>query len=308
MIWRAWLVCFALATQAGAVELSLPPSARETVTRNTGPDTYTAPITPFEGGTLETVTVEGNVARSAWRLEVSGLTPLQVLRPLRSQLEDSGYQIVLDCSAVACGGFDFRFAVETLPGPNMYVNIRAYHYVTAVKGPLAAPTDVITLFASTSTSSAYVQIIQAGAASAQPDPVASAQTAQIVVGENGLAAKLLEQGHVVLSGLDFSSGTAALNDASIGALAGLAAFLKDRPAIRIALVGHTDSDGGLDPNIALSRNRAAAVRQRLLEKYDIPPSQVEAQGMGYLAPVASNLTAEGREANRRVEAVLLSQD
>ena len=308
MIWRSGLVCLALATPAGAVELSLPQSARQTVTRNTAPDIYTAPISPFQDGALETVTVEGTVARSAWRIDALSLTPLQVLRPLRSQLEAAGYQIVLDCSAVSCGGFDFRFAVETLPGPNMYVNIRAYQYVTAIKGPLADPTDVVTVFASTASSSAYVQIIQAGAASAQSDPVANAQPAPIDVGENGLAANLLERGHVVLSGLDFTSGTAALGDSSIGALAGLATFLKEQPTLRIVLVGHTDSDGGLDPNIALSRNRAGAVRQRLLEKYDIPPAQVEAQGVGYLAPVASNLTAQGREANRRVEAVLLSQD
>ncbi len=76
-------------------------------------------------------------------------------------------------------------------------------------------------------------------------------------------------------------------------------------AIRIMLVGHTDSVGGLDPNIALSRDRAASVRQRLIDAYGVAPNRLEAQGMGYLAPIASNLTAQGRETNRRVEAVLL---
>jgi len=99
-----------------------------------------------------------------------------------------------------------------------------------------------------------------------------------------------------------------LGDAGAGALERLAAFLKDQPTVRIALVGHTDSVGSLQPNIALSRSRAAAVRDRLIEIYDIPPAQIEAEGMGYLAPVASNLTAQGREDNRRVEAVLLSRD
>ena len=33
-----------------------------------------------------------------------------------------------------------------------------------------------------------------------------------------------------------------------------------------------------------------------------------ADGAGYLAPVASNLTQDGREANRRIEAVLLEAE
>ena len=48
------------------------------------------------------------------------------------------------------------------------------------------------------------------------------------------------------------------------------------------------------------------MRQRLIDRYQIDPARLEGEGMGYLAPVGSNLTPEGREANRRVEAVLLS--
>ncbi|MBW4961478.1 OmpA family protein [Sulfitobacter sp. CW3] len=308
IIRAAAFALLALAIPAGAVELSLPQSARQTVERNTGPDSYIAPIGPFLDGVLNTVTIEGDVARSAWRLEASGLTPLQVLRPLRSQLEAAGYDIVLDCGAVACGGFDFRFAIETLPGPNMYVNIRAYQFVTAVQGPLSAPTSIVTVLASTAASSAYVQIIQADAVKATQPPINVAPAPQPTSDVNALADTLLSQGHTILDGLDFTSGTATLGGADAGTLERLAAFLKDQPTVRIALVGHTDSVGSLDPNIALSRSRAAAVRNRLIEQYGIPAAQIEAEGMGYLAPIASNLTPQGREANRRVEAILLSRE
>ncbi|WP_339760902.1 OmpA family protein [uncultured Sulfitobacter sp.] len=308
IIRAAGFALLALATPAGAVELSLPQSARLTVERDTGPDSYVAPIGPFVDGVLNTVTIEGDVARSAWRLEASGLTPLQVLRPLRSQLEAAGYDIVLDCGAVACGGFDFRFAIETLPGPNMYVNIRAYQFVTAVQGPLSAPTSIVTVLASTAASSAYVQIIQADAVKATQPPINAAPTPQPTSDANALADTLLSQGHAILDGLDFTSGTATLGGADAGTLERLAAFLKDQPTVRIALVGHTDSVGSLDPNIALSRSRAAAVRDRLIEQYGIPSAQIAAEGMGYLAPIASNLTPQGREANRRVEAILLSRE
>jgi OOP family OmpA-OmpF porin len=48
------------------------------------------------------------------------------------------------------------------------------------------------------------------------------------------------------------------------------------------------------------------VLERLVTTYDIPPHQLDAQGMGYLSPVASNLTEEGREVNRRVEVIITS--
>ena len=123
--------------------------------------------------------------------------------------------------------------------------------------------------------------------------------------QSEMAAALQNTGHVVLAALDFGTGTAALGQGEFDALANLAAVLKDQPDLRIVLVGHTDSVGGLQNNIALSRSRAAAVRRRLITAHGIAGDRIEAQGMGYLSPIASNQTKAGRDANRRVEAVLL---
>lgn len=48
--------------------------------------------------------------------------------PLRDQLIEAGYDVVLDCDQNTCGGFDFRFGTEVLPAPDMYVNIRAFRF------------------------------------------------------------------------------------------------------------------------------------------------------------------------------------
>jgi OOP family OmpA-OmpF porin len=61
----------------------------------------------------------------------------------------------------------------------------------------------------------------------------------------------------------------------------------------------------LEGNVALSRKRAQAAKAWLLAR-GIPDAQVEADGVGYLAPIASNLTEEGRTKNRRVEVILTS--
>jgi outer membrane protein OmpA-like peptidoglycan-associated protein len=74
----------------------------------------------------------------------------------------------------------------------------------------------------------------------------------------------------------------------------------------VAIVGHTDASGGLEANIALSRKRAQAVRNVLIEAFGVPAAQIQAEGVGYLSPRASNLTEAGRTQNRRVEVMLTS--
>ena len=158
------LAACGLAAPACALELTLPSNARETVERNTPLDRYLAPTGAFQyGAGVPTLPIEGEVRRQAWRIASPGLTTLQVLVPLRTQLKAAGYDIVVDCDQSSCGGFDFRFNTEVLPAPNMRVNMRAYRFVTAIDGPADAPDSVITLMVSTTATAAFVQIIEAGA-------------------------------------------------------------------------------------------------------------------------------------------------
>ena len=293
-----------------AADLQLPASARQTTQNTSEPDRFTAPLGAFQNGEMPTVTLEGTVRRAAWKIASPGLTPLQIIRPLRDQLEAQGYELALDCNSDACGGFDFRFAVETLPSPDMYVNIRAYHYLTALRGGEGAAQEVVTVLASTTATSAYVQIIKAGgragrqvAAPAKDD----VQAAPVPVAQSDLGAALQQQGHVVLSDLDFDSGTTRLGPGPFATLTALAAFMTANPDLRVALVGHTDTVGSLEANIAVSRRRAQSVRDRLIKTHSIAANRLDAEGMGYLSPVASNLDAAGRDANRRVEAILLGR-
>lgn len=311
MTLRCAMLCCVLALPVGAVELTLPRLAQQTAERNTAPDRYAAPAGVFRDGQVVTLEIEGAVRRAAWRILQPGLTPLQLVRPLRAQLVDAGFEILLDCTAKACGGFDFRFATETLPDPNMSVNIRAYHFVTAVRPSSDAPEEVVTLLTSSTSTAAYVQVIEAGpmedvdplpetAPAVQPDQTPGAR-------ESDLASRLLRQGHAVLRDLDFDTGSSDLRVGSYASLDALAVLLKERAGLRVALVGHTDSVGGLEPNIVLSRQRARSVRQRLIDSHAIAGDRLEAEGMGYLAPVASNLEESGRDANRRVEVIVLSE-
>lgn len=319
---RSACLLLALVAATGAAALDLPANARLAAERVTERDRYDAPMAPFDGRTIPVQPVEGQVIRQAWHVPGVNLTPLQVLAPLRAQLEAAGFVTVLDCVADGCGGFDFRFGTEVLPAPAMFVNLQNFHFLTMRKGPADAPEVVVTLLVSASANAANLQVIEARARGAEgilevaapadpappppePTPAPEPEAAPAETPAATLTEDLTAQGFHVLEGLDFETGATMLGPGPFPALAALAAFLAENPELRLALVGHTDTVGGLDDNITISRARARSVRQRLIDTYGVDAGRLDAEGMGYLAPRASNLSADGREANRRVEAVVL---
>lgn len=287
-----------------AQDLSVPAGAVATRDTLQNPGAYAMPVGPWtrEGG-LPIERIEGRVQVQGFRIDASGLTPLQLVLPLREQLQDQGFEPVLDCAARSCGGFDFRFSTFVLPAPQMAVDLTNYHFLTA----RAEDGSGVSILASRAGPSAYLQIIRAGRGGTTSGSVAKADAPRpapvAVTGD--LASALTGQGHVILPGLAFGSGSANLGEGPVASLDELAAFLAANAAARLVLVGHTDATGSLEGNVALSRKRAQAAVEYLVARHGIARDRISAEGAGYLSPVATNLTDAGREQNRRVEAVLL---
>jgi OOP family OmpA-OmpF porin len=80
-------------------------------------------------------------------------------------------------------------------------------------------------------------------------------------------------------------------------------FMRRYPNAKITIIGYTDTSGHRAQNKILSLKRAQSVKS-LLVKYGISGSKITAIGKGDLNPIAPNDTVEGREKNRRIEAVL----
>ena len=110
---------------------------------------------------------------------------------------------------------------------------------------------------------------------------------------------------MILGDLEFESRSANLGPGPFLSLTKLADYLNTTPDARIVLVGHTDAVGSLAGNMDLSAKRARAVSTYLTQNLGVAATQLDAQGRGYLSPVATNETPFGREENRRVVAVLI---
>jgi outer membrane protein OmpA-like peptidoglycan-associated protein len=302
-------VCFALAGPAVALTLDLPAAVLGEETRAESPGSYALPVAPFDGTTVPSRPFEGALDQRAFQLDAPGMTTLAILAPLREQVLAAGYKVVFECDARSCGGFDFRFGTEVMPEPDMHVDLGDFRFLSAERDG-----EAVSLLVSRSASAAYVQITRVTEA-----PLPVTPTATVVdldetgitrnlgsVAADGIAAALDSVGSAALDDLVFASGAATLADGDYASLSAVAAWLEANPDGTIALVGHTDASGSLAANIALSERRAEAVAETLIERFGADRNRVEAKGVGFLAPRATNQTDEGRQKNRRVEVIVTS--
>lgn len=107
--------------------------------------------------------------------------------------------------------------------------------------------------------------------------------------------------------IHFEFDKAVIRPESYPILDEVASILKEKPAMELMIVGHTDSLGSDDYNLRLSQARASSVRNYLIEKGGISPSRLQSSGRGEFEPIASNDTDEGRALNRRVEFMIVKQ-
>ncbi|PID94807.1 MAG: cell envelope biogenesis protein OmpA [Bacteroidales bacterium] len=106
-----------------------------------------------------------------------------------------------------------------------------------------------------------------------------------------------------LHGIQFAFGKATIRSKSYSVLNLVVDIMKNNPEYNLSIYGHTDSQGSDELNLKLSKDRAKAVRQYLIEK-GIDEARLTSDGYGETKPVADNTTAKGRAENRRVEFVV----
>ena len=236
----------------------------------------------------------GTTETKVYQIDGTSLTLDQMLQPIMADLSAKQFSIELYCATKVCGGFNFRKNLTVSNPPFMLINVSNYSVITAIKNDTA-----ISIIASKLGNSIYLQIILVG--TPEDDLVLN----QKKPSKDIYGAKLIEDGAIVLDDLVYRSGSSDLGEGPFDSLSALAKFLNSRPESSIVLVGHSDTVGELNKNIQLSKNRAEAVLDRLIKRYDIDPSRISAQGIGFLSPRTNNSTEETRKKNRRVEAILI---
>jgi outer membrane protein OmpA-like peptidoglycan-associated protein len=246
-------------------------------------------VTGFADGAVLAEPFEGRVSLRRFENPPEKST-LEILENYRQALEAEG--LVIDwtftsrseCGNQSDGGWRGRNGMNLGIGSDV-------RYLT---GTMTFEGAVVHVSVGVETKNHYVQVLQA-------DAMATGQVT--VTDAEAMAAAIDAEGRIALDNIYFDFGSAVLLPESDAALAEIGRLLADRPDLQVYVVGHTDSVGTLEANLALSRDRAQAVVTALETRFAVAGGRAVPAGVGPLAPVASNGTDAGRALNRRVEIV-----
>jgi OOP family OmpA-OmpF porin len=112
---------------------------------------------------------------------------------------------------------------------------------------------------------------------------------------------------VIHEKIQFETNKAAIKPESSALLEEITRVVQENTQIkRLSIEGHTDSTGGDKHNQTLSEQRAASVRDYLVE-HGVSTDRLSSRGFGKTRPIGDNSTATGREENRRVEFLIVEQ-
>lgn len=125
---------------------------------------------------------------------------------------------------------------------------------------------------------------------------------------DGLKIKQVARG-VQITGDDkvlFDTGKSEIKPEGLNFVALLAKALNERTKANVLVEGHTDNVGAASLNQTLSEQRAASIKQALVAR-GVSEARIQSAGLGFTTPVADNSTAEGRQANRRTDVIVLGE-
>jgi len=119
--------------------------------------------------------------------------------------------------------------------------------------------------------------------------------------------KIKAGANIVLNNIFFDFDKASLRPDSKPELERVKNVLQDNPSMKIEISGHTDNKGSTTYNLRLSELRAKSVVD-FLSSIGIEKNRLTYKGYGFLKPIATNETEEGRQLNRRTEFKVMAID
>ena len=114
--------------------------------------------------------------------------------------------------------------------------------------------------------------------------------------------RVLSDGKIIVNGIKFDINKATLKAESMGPINKIYKLMTKNTDVNFSVEGHTDSDGGDEANMTLSKARGKAVMDKLISM-GIDSSRLKYNGFGESKPIDNNSTPEGKANNRRVEFV-----
>jgi len=254
-------------------------------------------------------TLEGKVTTIIYETNTNTESVVKVFKNYTHALKRAGFKQIFTCNNTACGrDFYMQLIVPThrkaqflrIDPWNTNARFANYRYWSGSfkKGDKQVYASLLVKMKSSSQYPVEIALDIIEAKSMKLDLVA--------IDVNSLTSSINSTGKAVLKGIYFDHDKAIVKPESKPSMEVIAKYLGGNSNVRVYIVGHTDNFGSDQHNNGLSKRRASAVAEYLVNKYKIDKNKLEAHGVGALAPVTTNSTEEGKAENRRVEIVLKS--
>jgi len=264
-------------------------------------DEYVLPLAKLEKGKLsKSQHLAGKVTRITYKAPEDRSTP-EIYRNYELALKKADFEILFTCAKEDCGSkwpSHLYEDLNPLKGDAKYVLEGEDSYQRYLSAKLSRPEGDVYVSLYISLDFYRWPMIQLDVIEVKPMEIGL-----VAVNADALAKDIARTGHVAVYGIYFDTSKADVKPESKPTLKEIAKLLRQNPKLKLYVVGHTDNVGPLTYNMDLSQRRAEAVANILVSKYNIDAKRLHAVGVGFLAPVTSNKTEEGRAKNRRVELV-----
>lgn len=266
------------------------------------------PGSPGEGF-AKSEKIEGAVNRLLYRVP-EGHTSLELLRNYEQMLSGAGYTQNFELKTMAWDGYFYNkfYDQNHTHDDNHYLkNVKNPMYVTARASKGGQDINVAVLVVEcTGETWAYADkkvVVKAGEILVALDVVTSKAVGNKMVElkADEMARAINATGKVDVYGISFDVDKAIVRPESAPTLREVAKLMKENPALKLLVAGHTDNTGSPEHNIKLSEGRAAAVVSALVMQHAIASARLQPKGFGDTQPLAPNDTEDGRGKNRRVE-------
>ena len=248
-------------------------------------------------------TLEGKVTRVSY-LAPAGRSGLEVFRNYEQDLKDKGFQTIFKGEKEELG-YQFSMRYEGIYSQIFEYNAENNRFITA---KLERPEGNVTVAIFVTE---FISGLSGDLAPSKGQPVIQVDVIEdkpmenrmVAVSAEKMASSIQATGRIALYGIFFDFNKAEVKPESAPTIEQMARLLTANPALKLLVVGHTDNVGGFDYNLDLSRRRAMSVVSELVNRAGISATRLTPQGAGFMTPVATNRTEEGRAKNRRVELV-----
>lgn len=262
---------------------------------------YTVITGPIKDDNLtSSIKVIGKATMTAYRYRGDN-SAFGIIHNYTEFLEDKGFEILYSCKSGECGG---NLSKHYLPLNNLETSDNSVgpafwdagyfrNYLSAKKQGKDKTVYVCIFIAQGWWNFPVYRI----------DVVESKPKKTKMLTAENIAKSILNNGSISIYGIQFDTGKSLIKPESSETIKTIADYIKTNSDKKFYLVGHTDNTGDFSANKRLSEERAKSVMNELTTKYNVNAEQLGAYGVSSLAPVASNMTGEGKRKNRRVEIV-----